>query len=175
MTGPAPRPDSAGGSTPGPYRRARRSFGRWRRRLADPDNLSGRLTKQRAQLERQATQLDQQATQIAGLKATLAALGKRMKPVELASTHRQLEHGGLAIQVGICEERLGKIEERLRDEQFAGEEPEFAEARSLVETVRREHEQVRVRMQVIGQYEERLRRIEEAVVKLYDGDVRHPF
>ncbi|NMM23324.1 MAG: hypothetical protein HHJ11_07485 [Phycicoccus sp.] len=168
MTQPAPRPDSAGGSTPGPYRRARRRFGQWRRRVADPNNLSGQLAKQRAQLE-------QQARHIAELRATVAALGKRLHPVELASSHRELEHGGLAIQVGICEERLGKIEERLRDERFAGDQAEIAEARSLVETVRREHEQVRVRMQVIGQYEERLRRIEDAVVKLYDGDVRHPF
>lgn len=168
MTAPAPRPDSPGGSTSGPYRRAHRKFGRWRRRVADPNNLSGRLDKQRAQLE-------QQAKQIAELKATVAALGKRMHGVLLASNHRELEHGQVAIQVGVCEERLGKIEEQLRGEQFAGEEAEHAEARSLVEAVRREHEQVRVRMQVIGQYEERLRRMEDAVVKLYGGDVRHPF
>lgn len=168
MTGPAPRPDSPGGSTPGPYRRARRKFGRWRRRVADPNNLSGRLDKQRAQLERQAKQ-------IAELKATVAALGKRMHPIELASSHRELEHGRLAIQVGVCEERLSRIMEQLRGEQFAGEEAEHAEAGSLVEAVRREHDQVRVRMQIISQYEERLRRMEDAVVKLYDGDVRHPF
>jgi len=168
MNGSAPRPDSTGGSKPGPYRRARRKLGWWRSRLADPNNLRGRLDKQR-------TQLEQQARQIAELKATVAALGKRIHPVELASTHRELEHGRLAIQVGVCEERMGKLEEELRSEQFAGEEAEHAEARSLVEAVRREHEQVRVRMQVIGQYEERLRRMEDAVVKLYDGDVRHPF
>jgi hypothetical protein len=168
MIGLAPRPDIPGLSTPTPYRRARRKFGRWRRRVADPDNLGGRLDKQRAQL-------DQQAKQIAELKATVAAFGKRMHRVELASSHRELEHGGLAIQVGVCEERMGKIEEQVRREQFAGDDTEHAEARSLVEAVRREHEQVRVRMQVIGQYEERLRRLEDAVVKLYDGDVRHPF
>jgi hypothetical protein len=168
MTEPAPGPQSPAAVTPGPYRRARRRLGRLRRSLADPDNLSARLRKQRAQLE-------QQATQIAQLKSTVATLGKRMHPIELASNHRQLEHGRLAIQVGICEERLGKIEEQLRDEQFAGEESEHAEARGLVDAVRREHEQIRVRMQIIGQYEERLRRMEDTVVMLYEGDKRHPF
>jgi chromosome segregation ATPase len=171
----APRPDIVEGSTPGPYRRTRRKFGRWRRRVADPNNLSGRLDKQRAQLEQQAKHIAELKATVAGLKATATALGKRMHPVELASNHRELEHGRLAIQVGVCEARMGKIEEQSRGEQFAGGEAEHAEARSLVEEVRREHEQVRVRMQVIGQYEERLRRMEDAVVKLYDGDVRHPF
>lgn len=168
MTAPAPQPGTPSGSAPGVYRRTRRSLGRLRRRVADPDNLRGKVDKQRSQLE-------QQGRQIAELKATVAALGKRMRPVELASSHRELEHGRAAIQVGICEERLGRIEERLRGELFVGDAAEHAEARSLVEAVRREHEQVRIRMQVIGQYEERLRRLEDAVVKMYDGDVRHPF
>lgn len=168
MTGSAAPAGTTSGREPGAYRRARRRLGRWRRQVADPNNFSGRLAKQSSQLEHQARQ-------IAELKATVAALGKRIHPVELASNHRELEHGRLAIQVGVCEERLGKIDEQLRSERFAGDDAELAEARSLVEAVRREHEQVRIRMQVIGQYEERLRRMEDAVVKLYDGDIRHPF
>lgn len=157
--------------SPGVYRRARRAFGRWRRLAADPNNLAGRLDKQRSQLERQARE-------IADLKAKVETLRKRIHPVELASSHREVEHGNLAIQVGVWEERLGRLEERLRDERFAGGAGDLGdadEARSLVDAVRREHEQVRVRMQVIAQYEERLRRVESAVVELYDGDVRHPF
>ncbi len=168
MSGPAPRPETTGASTPGMYRRTRRTLGRWRRTVADPDNLRGRLDKQRTQLERQAKQ-------IAELTATVTALGKRVRPVELASSHRELEHGRAAIQVGIIEERVGRIEERLRGESYTGDSEDQAEARSLVAEIRREHEQVRIRMQVIGQYEERLRRLEDAVVKMYQGDVRHPF
>jgi hypothetical protein len=164
----APDPTTTDNGTPGPIRRTRRKLGRLHRRVADPDNLRGRLDKQR-------TRLDQQAKQIAELKATVAALGKRLRPVELASSHRELEHGRAAIQVGVCEERLGRIEERLRGELFVGDAAEHAEARRLVDAVRHEHEQVRIRMQVIGQYEERLRRLEDAVVKMYEGDVRHPF
>jgi hypothetical protein len=154
--------------SPGVYRRARRAFGRWRRLAADPNNLAGRLDKQRLQLERQARE-------IADLKSTVETLRKRIHPVELASSHREVEHGNLAIQVGVWEERLGRLEERLRHEPLVVDAEEPAEARRLVDEVRREHEQVRVRMQVIAQYEERLRRVESAVVKLYDGDVRHPF
>ena len=168
MSGTDARPDGAGTPTPGAYRRARRAFGRWRRSVADPNNLAAKVDKQRAQLDRQAAQ-------IAELKSSVAALGKRLHPVEHASAHREVEHGGLAIQIGIVEERLGKIEEGLRSAEFVGDDAERAEARSLVEAVRREHEQVRVRMQVIAQYEERLRRLEDAVVKTYHGDVRHPF
>ena len=75
----------------------------------------------------------------------------------------------------MIEERMGRLEERLRGEDLAGDADDRAEARSLVAEIRREHEQVRIRMQVIGQYEERLRRLEDAVVKMYQGDVRHPF
>ncbi|GAA2159889.1 hypothetical protein [Pedococcus bigeumensis] len=168
MSGTDARPQGVGNPSPGAYRRARRAFGRWRRSLADPNNLAVKLDQQRAQLDRQSTQ-------IAELKSSVAALGKRLHPVEYASKHREVEHGGMAIQIGIVEERLGKIEEGLRGAELVADDAERAEARSLVEAVRREHEQVRVRMQVIAQYEERLRRLEDAVVKLYDGDVRHPF
>ena len=41
-----------------------------------------------------------------------------------------------------------------------GDEAEHEESRSLVEEIRREHEQVRVRFQVISGYEERLARVE---------------
>lgn len=155
-------------SSSGVYRRTRRKLGTWRRSVADPNDLRGKLARQR-------TQIDRQARQIADLTSTVTALGKRVRPVELASSHRELEHGRAVIQVGILEERLGRIEERLRDETWTGDSQDRAEARSLVEEVRREHEQVRIRMQVIGQYEERLRRLEDAVAKMYDGDVRHPF
>jgi hypothetical protein len=168
MTDSTQRQATASGGTPGVYRRTRRKLGRLRRQVVDPDNLRGRLDKQ-------AKQLDQQARQIADLKATVTALSKRFHPVALASSHRELEHGRAVIQVGVIEERLGRIEELLRGDRFTGDAEEHAEARSLVAEVRREHEQVRIRMQVIGQYEERLRRLEDAVVKMYHGDVRHPF
>lgn len=150
----------------GTYRKARRRFGTWRRKVVDPDDLRGRqrLLKQR---------VDQQAKQLATLKETTATLrstiteqNRRIRVVELASEHREREHGNLTIQVGRCQELLGEFEERLRDERFITEPAEEAEARRLVEEIRREHEQIRVRMQAVAQYEDRLRRIEAAIVDL---------
>lgn len=55
-----------------------------------------------------------------------------------------------------------------------GTPDEVAEARNVLDEVRAEHERMRVRMTVALRYEERLRRIEEAVVTLYGGDLRGP-
>ena len=44
---------------------------------------------------------------------------------------------------------------------------------ALVDDVRTEHARIRARMQVISAYEERLRRVEESVAELYEGDPRH--
>ena len=55
-----------------------------------------------------------------------------------------------------------------------GDETEVAEARNVLDAVRTEHARVRARLQVVSRYEERIRRIEEAVVTLYGGDLRGP-
>ena len=49
-----------------------------------------------------------------------------------------------------------------------------AEGRGLLDEVRTEHARIRARMQVVSAYEERLRRVEESVAELYEGDRRHP-
>jgi ABC-type transporter Mla subunit MlaD len=43
----------------------------------------------------------------------------------------------------------------------AGAAPEMDEARSLIDEIRREHAQIRVRLTGVAQYEERLRRLED--------------
>lgn len=119
-------------------------------------------------------QVERQAKQIARLKADLAAVQGRLKPVELDSNHREIEHGRLSVQVGVLETRLNQLEERLGTGTFVADDAETAEARSLVEVVRQEHQQVRARLQLVSSYEERLRRVEEAVVGWHEGDRRHP-
>ena len=103
---------------------------------------------------------------VAKLRSTVTTLGRQVRAVELASEHREREHGNLTIQVGRCQELLGEFEERLRHERFIAEPAEEAEARRLVDEIRREHERIRVRMQAVAQYEDRLRRIEAAVADL---------
>ena len=148
------------------YRRARRRLGQWRRKVVDPDDLRGRQRRLKERLDQQAKQVAETKAAVAALRSTLTALGKRVRVVELASEHREREHGNLTLQVGRCQELLGEFEERLRHERFIAEPAEEAEARRLVDEIRREHERIRVRMQAVAQYEDRLRRIEAAVADL---------
>jgi hypothetical protein len=50
---------------------------------------------------------------------------------------------------------------------------QLAAGRTLLDDVRTEHARIRARMQVVSAYEERLRRVEESVTELFDGDRRH--
>ena len=141
-------------------KRARRKFGRIGRAVVVPGDVDAQLARQ--------------AKQIETLKAGLADLRTRFRPVERASANREVQHGRVMIQAGVFEERMGRLEERLQGGTFVADDASMAEARSLVETVRREHDQARIRLQIVSHYEERLRRVEDALVNLYEGDVRHP-
>ncbi len=148
------------------YRRARRRFGHWRRKVVDPDDLRGRQRRLKERVDQQAKQVAATKAAVTKLRSTVTELNRRVRVVELASEHREREHGNLTIQVGRCQELLGEFEERLRRERFVADPAEEAEARRLVDEIRREHERIRVRMQAVAQYEDRLRRIEAAVADL---------
>jgi hypothetical protein len=120
-------------------------------------------------------QLRTQAQQIAALTKTAAGLNQRLRTIEIDSNRRDVEHGRVTTQVGVLEQRLGALEQRLSTGTFVADDAGRAEARSLVEEVRREHEQVRVRMQLVSHYEERLRRVEEELTSRPGGaDLRNP-
>lgn len=142
-----------------PATSVRRQLARVRRAAFVPRSLSA--------------QLDQQARQISALTKTVAGLTERLRPVEVDSHRRDVEHGRVSVQVGVIEERMGALEQRLSSGTFVADDESMAQARSLVDEVRREHEQARVRMQIVSHYEERLRRVEETLTQLYDGDTRH--
>jgi hypothetical protein len=131
------------------------------------------VTGRPGQLARQQRRLDKQAKQIRALQTALAAIEQRQRPMELSSNRRDVEHGRVTAQMGAFEERMGRLEELVGTGTFVADDAAMAEARSLVEAIRREHAQVRVRMQIVSHYEERLRRVEEALAELYDGDARH--
>jgi hypothetical protein len=100
----------------------------------------------------------------------------------LDSRTAALEEAVAVIRVDL--ERIGhelrSLEHRLDSEAagtappVTGSEREVGEARNVLAEVRREHERVRVRFQMISRYEERLRRVEDAAVKLYGGNLRGP-
>jgi chromosome segregation ATPase len=161
--------------------RIRRRLGRLRRTRMMVRAVDKRVVSHDKRLAAQSKQLDQlnataqrQAKQLRDLSKAFGDLKVRIGPFDKASSLRQLEHGRFSYQIGSMEERLAGIEQRIGDGTFVADDAEAAEARSLVEEVRREHEQVRVRMQIVSAYEERLRRVEASVEQLYDGDRRHP-
>jgi hypothetical protein len=43
----------------------------------------------------------------------------------------------------------------------AGDQPQIDESRSLIDEIRREHSQIRVRLTAVAQYEDRLRKLED--------------
>lgn len=150
---------------------------------------SGPLRELRAQLRREQVQradgaatlakelrgaLQRQVKQVEQLTSTVKSLQQRIRPVEQEGSLRELDHLRLTSQVGAIEERLGRLEQRLEDGPLVTDDVSGAEARKLLDEVRREHEQIRVRMQIISWYEERLRRVETSVTSMFDGDVRHP-
>jgi chromosome segregation ATPase len=153
------------------------------------DNQRDRLDRQRERLDKQRERLnattketanlrrhaDRQQLAIERLQKSVADLRGALAPFAKEQRTREVDYVRAIQQLGVLETRLGRLEERLEPDRYDADGPELAEARSLVDTVRREHDQARVRFQVISAYEERLRRLEAAVVEMYDGDIRNPF
>lgn len=148
----------------------RRRLGRFRRtRMAvrATDQRVARLRKDHAALRKQ---VDAQVKQIEALRQA----GAKAKPIgEDELRYVVVDHGRLTAQVAALEERAARLErEHAPEIVIPGDGAAVAEARSLVDAIRREHEQVRARLQIIAQYEERLRRVEEAILAIDDSDVR---
>jgi hypothetical protein len=99
-------------------------------------------------------------------------MNERARPLEREARTRLVQHGRMSVQLGMVEQRLGRLEEQLSTGVLTGDDAAQAEARTIVDVVRREHEQVRVRLQLVSHYEERLRRVEAAIESIAEGDVR---
>jgi chromosome segregation ATPase len=131
------------------------------------------LAEQRRTVRRLAGAVERQGKRLDKMTARLRDVERLLGPIEKASDLRALEHGRFSYQIGAMEKRVGGLEERISDGRFVADSEDEAEARRLIDEIRREHEQIRVRMQVIGAYEERLRRVEATVAGLDEGDPRH--
>jgi prefoldin subunit 5 len=81
---------------------------------------------------------------------------------ELEKLHRwsanELER--IIPQVASQESQLESLREKLAAVP-AADRPEVDESRSLIEEIRREHSQIRVRLTAVAQYEDRLRKLED--------------
>lgn len=90
----------------------------------------------------------------------LVELTRRYDEVERLQKWTANELERIIPQVGAQESQL----ESLRDEIGAvpaADRPQIDEARSLIDEIRREHRQIRVRLTAVAQYEDRLRRLED--------------
>ena len=128
------------------------------------------LTTLRARVDEHQRRMAQKDQQVKELEARVTYLD-RARVMEAAERERR------DAQFGTIEVRLADLEQRLADTRSRVADPptddELSRATGLVEEVRTEHARIRARMQVISAYEERLRRVEESVVQLYEGDPRH--
>ena len=156
-----------------------------RRRVADArativgtKGLRAKVAKHATALTTLRTRVDDHQGRLARQDERLKDLQERVTYLDRARTMEASERERRDAQFGTIEVRLADLEQRLHDArpQFAGTPPDdeaLAEAAGLVDAVRTEHARIRARMQVISAYEERLRRVEESVAELYDGDPRH--
>jgi len=107
-----------------------------------------------------ADQLIQQrvAAAVQGMESRLAFLEQRYADDAAWSAN---EIRRIAPQVAALESRIEEIRERLETAPSGSDERQTA-ARDILDSVRREHEQIRARFAGMSQYEERLRRLEGA-------------
>jgi uncharacterized coiled-coil protein SlyX len=157
-----------------------------RRRLADArativgtKGLRSRVARQSSALATMRERLDGQQQRVARQDERLKDLEARVKDLGRATTLDTVERERRDAQFGTLEVRVADLEQRLADARPAStgtplDDEQLAEGQSLLEEVRTEHDRIRVRMQIVSAYEERLRRVEESVAALYDGDRRHP-
>lgn len=131
---------------------------RWLRKSSGVDDLAKRLAKTNTRVARQGERL---STLSGRLKRNKELLDE-MRPV----AHRvQTLYEILAAQVAAIEERLQDLTEKVETGGFDATDAEKAEARSLIEAVREEHQRIRVRFGAVTRYEERLRRLESALAE----------
>ena len=166
-----------------PVRKPAPAWRRQVRRLRPTRSLVGRIDSRvdrtvrqqdslRKTVETQDKQLERLTRQLEKLQTTVQQMRERSRPLELEANTRLVQHSRMSVQLGMLEQRVGRVEEQLDTGVLAGDDAAQAEARSIVDAVRREHEQVRVRLQLVSHYEERLRRVEAAIESMAEGDVR---
>ena len=155
-----------------------------RRRIADTrativgtKGLRAKVATHAATLKALRARADDQQGRLARQDERLEELKAQVTYLERARTMESSERERRDAQFGAIEVRLAELEQRLRDARpaigVAPDDESLATAIDLVEVVRTEHARVRARMQVVSAYEERLRRVEESVAELYEGDPRH--
>jgi hypothetical protein len=115
-------------------------------------------------LERYYDKIDRLADEhhesVDDLRGRFDELTRRHDEIERLQKWTANELERIIPQVGSQESQL----ESLRDKILAvpaADQPQIDEARSLIDEIRREHMQIRVRLTAVAQYEDRLRKLED--------------
>lgn len=96
----------------------------------------------------------------ARLDERMADLDRRFRELERLQQWSANELERIIPQIAAQEERLETLREQLAAVP-AADRPQLDESRSLIDEIRREHSQIRVRLSAVAQYEDRLRRLED--------------
>ncbi len=86
-------------------------------------------------------------------------LTRKVEELDRAHTWSANELERIIPQVASQESQLESLREKITAVP-AADRPQLDEARSLIDEIRREHRQVRVRLTAVAQYEDRLRKLE---------------
>ncbi len=110
------------------------------------------------------------------IAGVVTALTERLEHLERRADNERRRGGAhardlarIGPQVAALEERVEQLRQRLSPPPTATDE-EAERARSLLEAVRREHAQVKVRVTTLVKYEERIRQLEDEVARLRSAE-----
>ena len=110
--------------------------------------LYGTVNAHERRLEEQRKRMDR-----------IAEFERRFREVEKAQHWSANELERIIPQIAAQESQLESLREKL-DAVPAADQPQIDESRSLIDEIRREHSQIRVRLTAVAQYEDRLRKLE---------------
>jgi chromosome segregation ATPase len=110
--------------------------------------------------DRLAREHERHEESVGDLRGRVDELTRRFEEVERLQRWSANELERIIPQIGSQESRLESLREKVGAVP-AADQPQLAEARSLIDEIRREHMQIRVRLTAVAQYEDRLRRLED--------------
>ena len=117
-----------------------------------------------ARLEHYYDKIDRLAEEhheaVEDLRGRFDDLNRRYDEVERLQKWTANELERIIPQVGSQESQLESLREKIVA-MPAADQPQIDEARSLIDEIRREHMQIRVRLTAVAQYEDRLRKLED--------------
>lgn len=112
--------------------------------------LYGTVEAHERRLEEQKERLDRR----------LADFERRFREVERLQQWSANELERIIPQIAAQESQLESLREQLAPAP-AADRPQIDESRALIDEIRREHSQIRVRLTAVAQYEDRLRKLED--------------